>query len=153
MNESPFADISLWEHSARFSTVQYSVCRQGFALHVEKKRPFCSIFTCLTVCEMDCFVLSLCWYETKYSVVFFYHFSLSPYIIGTTNQPVKMTPNHGLHLSFRWELSFQFIHINYYAHMHYLSWYFTEQNVSVCIDNRSTQLPKSLLFYYQYNNS
>lgn len=25
----------------------------------------------------------------------------SPYIIGTTNQPVKMTPNHGLHLSFR----------------------------------------------------
>ncbi|XP_046535834.1 neuron navigator 1 isoform X5 [Equus quagga] len=24
-----------------------------------------------------------------------------PYIIGTTNQPVKMTPNHGLHLSFR----------------------------------------------------
>lgn len=31
--------------------------------------------------------------------------SLSPYIIGTTNQPVKMTPNHGLHLSFRWELS------------------------------------------------
>lgn len=29
--------------------------------------------------------------------------SLSPYIIGTTNQPVKMTPNHGLHLSFRWE--------------------------------------------------
>lgn len=30
--------------------------------------------------------------------------SLSPYIIGTTNQPVKMTPNHGLHLSFRWEL-------------------------------------------------
>lgn len=28
-------------------------------------------------------------------------FSHSPYIIGTTNQPVKMTPNHGLHLSFR----------------------------------------------------
>lgn len=27
--------------------------------------------------------------------------SHSPYIIGTTNQPVKMTPNHGLHLSFR----------------------------------------------------
>uniref|UniRef100_A0A8B9S9M6 Neuron navigator 1 n=1 Tax=Apteryx owenii TaxID=8824 RepID=A0A8B9S9M6_APTOW len=26
---------------------------------------------------------------------------LVPYIIGTTNQPVKMTPNHGLHLSFR----------------------------------------------------
>ncbi|KAK1327934.1 hypothetical protein QTO34_012355 [Cnephaeus nilssonii] len=25
----------------------------------------------------------------------------NPYIIGTTNQPVKMTPNHGLHLSFR----------------------------------------------------
>ncbi|MGH0165267.1 UNVERIFIED_CONTAM: hypothetical protein FKN15_048604 [Acipenser sinensis] len=25
-----------------------------------------------------------------------------PYIIGTTNQPVKMTPNHGLHLSFRY---------------------------------------------------
>ncbi|XP_074792336.1 neuron navigator 1 isoform X3 [Natator depressus] len=24
-----------------------------------------------------------------------------PYIIGTTNQPVKMSPNHGLHLSFR----------------------------------------------------
>uniref|UniRef100_A0A8C7YHL4 Neuron navigator 1 n=1 Tax=Oryzias sinensis TaxID=183150 RepID=A0A8C7YHL4_9TELE len=24
-----------------------------------------------------------------------------PYIIGTSNQPVKMTPNHGLHLSFR----------------------------------------------------
>ncbi|XP_075298899.1 neuron navigator 1 isoform X1 [Opisthocomus hoazin] len=24
-----------------------------------------------------------------------------PYVIGTTNQPVKMTPNHGLHLSFR----------------------------------------------------
>ncbi|KAM6981181.1 LOW QUALITY PROTEIN: neuron navigator 1-like [Aplochiton taeniatus] len=24
-----------------------------------------------------------------------------PYIIGTTNQPVKMIPNHGLHLSFR----------------------------------------------------
>ncbi|XP_063581910.1 neuron navigator 1 isoform X11 [Pongo abelii] len=24
-----------------------------------------------------------------------------PYIIGTTNQPIKMTPNHGLHLSFR----------------------------------------------------
>ncbi|XP_070967848.1 neuron navigator 1-like [Oncorhynchus clarkii lewisi] len=24
-----------------------------------------------------------------------------PYIIGTTNQPVKMTPNHSLHLSFR----------------------------------------------------
>nr|XP_033773559.1 neuron navigator 1 isoform X4 [Geotrypetes seraphini] len=24
-----------------------------------------------------------------------------PYIIGTTNQPVKMTPNHGLHQSFR----------------------------------------------------
>ncbi|XP_069095013.1 neuron navigator 1 isoform X2 [Pleurodeles waltl] len=24
-----------------------------------------------------------------------------PYIIGTTNQPVKMTPNHNLHLSFR----------------------------------------------------
>lgn len=30
------------------------------------------------------------------------HLSLSPYIIGTTNQPVKMTPNHGLHLSFRY---------------------------------------------------
>lgn len=28
-------------------------------------------------------------------------FPHSPYIIGTTNQPVKMTPNHGLHLSFR----------------------------------------------------
>lgn len=25
----------------------------------------------------------------------------SPYIIGTSNQPVKMTANHGLHLSFR----------------------------------------------------
>ncbi|XP_073522714.1 neuron navigator 1 isoform X2 [Phyllobates terribilis] len=24
-----------------------------------------------------------------------------PYIIGTTNQPVKMSPNHGLHISFR----------------------------------------------------
>ncbi|XP_077337593.1 neuron navigator 1 isoform X5 [Lithobates pipiens] len=24
-----------------------------------------------------------------------------PYVIGTTNHPVKMTPNHGLHLSFR----------------------------------------------------
>ncbi|KAM8975576.1 neuron navigator 1 isoform 2-T2 [Pelodytes ibericus] len=24
-----------------------------------------------------------------------------PYVIGTTNQPVKMSPNHGLHLSFR----------------------------------------------------
>lgn len=31
----------------------------------------------------------------------FLSLSLSPYIIGTTNQPVKMTPNHGLHLSFR----------------------------------------------------
>lgn len=27
--------------------------------------------------------------------------ALSPYIIGTSNQPVKMTANHGLHLSFR----------------------------------------------------
>lgn len=26
----------------------------------------------------------------------------SPYIVGTTNQPVKMTSNHGLHLSFRY---------------------------------------------------
>lgn len=26
---------------------------------------------------------------------------LSPYIIGTSNQPVKMIANHGLHLSFR----------------------------------------------------
>lgn len=27
--------------------------------------------------------------------------ALSPYIIGTSNQPVKMIANHGLHLSFR----------------------------------------------------
>lgn len=27
--------------------------------------------------------------------------ALSPYIIGTSNQPLKMTANHGLHLSFR----------------------------------------------------
>lgn len=28
----------------------------------------------------------------------------SPYIIGTSNQPVKMTANHGLHLSFRYSI-------------------------------------------------
>lgn len=28
--------------------------------------------------------------------------AISPYIIGTSNQPVKMIANHGLHLSFRW---------------------------------------------------
>ena len=28
-------------------------------------------------------------------------FCYSPYIIGTTNQCVKMASNHGLHLSFR----------------------------------------------------
>lgn len=27
--------------------------------------------------------------------------TLSPYIIGTSNQPLKMTANHSLHLSFR----------------------------------------------------
>lgn len=31
-----------------------------------------------------------------------HYFFFSPYIVGTTNQPVKMTSNHGLHLSFRY---------------------------------------------------
>lgn len=34
----------------------------------------------------------------KMCIVFLW---FSPYIIGTTNQPVKMLSNHGLHLSFR----------------------------------------------------
>lgn len=34
-------------------------------------------------------------------IILSFLFPPSPYIIGTTNQPVKMTSNHGLHLSFR----------------------------------------------------
>lgn len=39
----------------------------------------------------------------KFSKLLFFLavFVHSPYIIGTSNQPIKMTANHGLHLSFR----------------------------------------------------
>lgn len=44
-----------------------------------------------------CFQKSIFRHQLKTNILC----AISPYIIGTSNQPVKMTANHGLHLSFR----------------------------------------------------
>ena len=58
---------------------------------------------CLLCLDQLCHGLGWCRVLCLMGAVSLCH-SLSPYVIGTTNQPVKMTPNHGLHLSFRWDL-------------------------------------------------
>lgn len=52
---------------------------------------------------LDVFFLALLkvWFKFSKPLIVFAIFVYSPYIIGTSNQPIKMIANHGLHLSFR----------------------------------------------------